>query len=143
MTEMAPYQEGVAVGQSCYSYRRAVPRAFVSSLFSLLLVTTLFWGGCVSCEQFFMWPGAKSCCSPDGHCKTKKAPAKQDPGRECKQLAFDHQKAIDHHIGLPVIAAIAVDMPIHTVEAFAHGHGTDSIAPSPPDLQILHSSFLI
>jgi hypothetical protein len=120
-----------------------VPRAFVSSLFSLLLVTTLFWGGCISCEQYFMWPSAKSCCSPDGHCKTKKAPAKQDPGRECKQLAFDHQKSIDHHIDLPVIAAVSVDVSIRPVEAFAQWHGTDPIEPSPPDLQILHSTFLI
>jgi hypothetical protein len=148
MTDRAPLPRGeeskhVAAGQSCYSDSRAVLRAFVSSLFSLLLVTTLFWGGCISCEQYFMWPSAKSCCSPDGHCKTKKAPAKQDPGRECKQMAFDHQKSIDHHIDLPVIAAIAVDVPIHIVEAFAHGHGIDAIEPSPPDLQVLHSTFLI
>jgi hypothetical protein len=58
-------------------------------------------------------------------------------------MAFDHQKSIDHHIDLPVIAAIAVDVPIHTVEAFAHGQFIDPIDPSPPDLQVLHSTFLI
>ena len=118
-------------------------RAFASSLLSLLLLATFVWGGCISCEQYFMWPSDKSCCSPDGHCKTKKAPVKQDPGRECKQMAFDHQKAIDHHIDLPVIAVVAVDVPIHIVEAFAQGHGIDAIEPSPPDRQILHSIFLI
>lgn len=120
-----------------------MPRAFVGPLFSLVLVTTLFWGGCISCEQYFMWPSAKSCCSPDGHCKTKKAPAKQDLGRECKQIAFDHQKSVDHHIDLPVIAAIPVDVSIRPVEAFARWHIIDPIEPSPPDLQVLHSIFLI
>lgn len=118
-------------------------RAFASSLVSLLLVTTLFWGGCISCEEYFMWPGAKTCCSPDGHCKTKKAPAQQNAGRECKQIAFDHQKSIDHHIDLPVIGGVAVDVSIPAVEAFAHWPGTVPIEPSPPDRQVLHSTFLI
>jgi hypothetical protein len=120
-----------------------VRRAFASSLLSLLLIATLFWGGCISCEQYFMWPGAKGCCAPDGHCKTKKAPTKQDPARECKQIAFDHQKSMDHHIDLPAIAAVAVELPIRTVETVEHWHGTNPIEPSPPDLQILHSTFLI
>ena len=118
-------------------------RAFASSLLSLLLVTTLVWGGCISCEQYFMWPGAKTCCAPDGHCKTKKAPAKQDSARECKLIAFDHQKSIDHHIDLAVVAAVAVDLAIRSVEAFERWHGTSPIEPSPPDLQILHSTLLI
>ena len=109
----------------------------------MLLVTTLVWGGCVSCEQYFMWPGVKSCCSPDGHCKTKKAPTKQDSSRECKQIAFDHQKSIDHHIDLPVIPAVPIDLPSRMIEAFAHWHRTNPIEPSPPDLQVLHSTFLI
>jgi hypothetical protein len=119
-----------------------VRRALASSFFSLLLIATLVWGGCISCEQYFMWPGAKSCCAPDGHCKTKKTPVKQD-SRECKQIAFDHQKSIDHHIDLPVIVAVTVDLPIRTVEAFTLWHGASPIEPSPPDLQVLHSTFLI
>jgi hypothetical protein len=102
---------------------RAVPEAFASSLLSLLLVVTLFWGGCISCEQYFMWPGAKGCCAPDGHCNTKKAPTNQAADRECKQIAFEHQKSIDRHIDLPVIAAVTVDLPIHPVEALSRWHG--------------------
>jgi hypothetical protein len=120
-----------------------VRRAFASSLLSLLLTTTLLWGGCVSCEQYFMWPAAKGCCAPDGHCKTKKAPVKQDSGRECKQIAFDHQKSFDHHVDLPVIAEAPVDLPAQAIDAFASWRGTDPIEPSPPDLQVLHSSFRI
>jgi hypothetical protein len=120
-----------------------VRRAFASSLLSLLLLSTLVWGGCISCEQYFMWPGAKGCCAPDGHCKTKNAPAKQDPGRGCKQIAFDHQKSIDHHIDLPVVATAAIDLPIRTVELFPRGDGPNPIKGSPPDLQVRHSIFLI
>ena len=115
---------------------------FASSLLSLLLLTTLVWGGCISCEQYFMWPGAKGCCSPNGHCKTK-TPAPQNSKRECKQIAFDHQKSVDLHIDLPVIAAVKIDLRSRTVEAFGDWRGANLIEPSPPDLQVLNSTFLI
>ncbi len=118
-------------------------RAFASPLLALLLVTTLVWGGCISCDQYFMWPGAKSCCTPDGHCKTKTTPAKHDSLPECKQIAFDHQKSIDYHVDLPIIATVAIDFRMPRVETFARWHGINPIEPSPPDLQVLHSSFLI
>jgi hypothetical protein len=117
-------------------------RALASSLLSLLLFTTFVWGGCISCEQYFMWPGAKSCCAPDGHCKTK-APAQQTSSRECKQIAFGHQKSVDLHIDLPVVASGTFDVPTRRVEPLATWHGTRPVEPSPPDLQVLHSTFLI
>jgi hypothetical protein len=89
-----------------------------------------------------MWPGAKGCCAPDGHCKTK-TPTGKDPGRECKQIAFDHQKSVDLHIDLPVIAVVRFDLRLPTVETIVAWLGTSSIEPSPPDLQVLHSTFLI
>ena len=92
-------------------------KAFASSLLSLLLLTTLVWGGCISCEQYFMFGGAKSCCSPDGHCKTKTPPTKQNPGRECNQIAFDHHKSIDHHIDLPIIAVVKIELPLPAIES--------------------------
>jgi len=119
-----------------------VRRAFASSLLSLLLLTTLVWGGCISCEQYFMWPGAKACCSPNGHCKTK-TPTPPNLKRECKQIAFDHQKSVDFHIDLPLIAAVSVDLPIPTVEPFGDWRAANPLEPSPPDLQILNSTFLI
>jgi hypothetical protein len=90
-----------------------------------------------------MFGGAKGCCSPDGHCKTKKPPTKQNPGRECTQIAFDHHKAIDHHIELPFIAAVAMDVPLRVVDNMERWHGVSPVEPSPPDLQVLHSIFLI
>jgi hypothetical protein len=90
-----------------------------------------------------MFGGSKSCCSPDGHCKTKQPPTKQNPGRECTQIAFDHHKMIDHHIELPIIAAAQMDALPTAVEGWEAWHGVKLVEPSPPDLQVLHSTFLI
>jgi hypothetical protein len=128
--------------QKDYHSDIAVRRTLIRSLLSLLLLTTFVWGGCISCEQYFMWPGAKGCCAPDGHCKTK-APAEKDSGRECKQIAFDHQKSVDLHIDLPVFAITAFDLAPRTLVPLATWHGKDPVEPSPPDLQVLHSTFLI
>ena len=118
-------------------------RAFASSLLSLLLLTTIAWGGCISCEQYYMFGGPKDCCSPDGHCKTKNSPAKQDTGRECNQISIEHHKSIDHHIELPPIAVVKIDVPLRAMERLERWHGVMPVDPSPPDLQVLHSSFLI
>jgi hypothetical protein len=120
-----------------------VRRAIANSLFSILLVTTLLGGGCVSCEQFFMWPGAKSCCMPDGRCKTKPAPAKERSGEQCKQLAFDHHKSIDHKVTLAVTAWALEAPPTLYPEIWTRSRRAESLAPSPPDLLILNSAFLI
>ena len=117
-------------------------RAFASSLFSLLLLTTLVWGGCISCEEFFMLPGAKSCCSPKGHCKTK-PPTPQKSNRDCKQIAYDRHKSVDVHIEQPIIAVLTIDFPTQPVEPLERWHCAVPIEPSPPDLQILNSTFLI
>jgi hypothetical protein len=119
-----------------------VRRAFASSLFSVLLLITLVWGGCISCERYFMFGGAKSCCSPNGHCKTKPSPS-QNTDRQCKQIAFNHHKSLDLHIDLPIFAVVKVELPMPTVEALEYCRGAHMVEPSPPDLQILHSTFLI
>ncbi len=116
-------------------------RAVASSLLSLLLLTTLMWGGCISCEQYFMWPGAKGCCAPDGHCE--KTPAQPNSGRECKLIVFDHQESVNLHVDLPVVADIKFDLLLPEFETIAAWRGSSPIAPSPPDLQALHSIFLI
>ena len=90
-----------------------------------------------------MFGGAKYCCSPDGHCKTKKPPTKQDPGRECNQIAFDHQESIDHHIDLPVVVAVGMAVPLHAVERVELCHGFSLVKPSPPGLKVLYYTFLM
>jgi len=90
-----------------------------------------------------MWPGAKSCCGPDGHCKTKTPAQQKDSGRECKQIAFGHQKSVDLHVDLPVLAVVTFELPLRTIQPGAAWGSTTAIEPSPPELQILHSTFLI
>lgn len=112
----------------------------------MLLLTTFMWGGCVSCDQYFMWPGAKACCAPGGRCKDQtkdKGPAQKNSGRECNQIAFDHQKSFDLHIDLPVAATIAFVRPMYTAEPLADWRGATPVEPSPPDLLIVNSIFRI
>ena len=121
---------------------RDVRRTLASSLLCLLLLTTVVWGGCISCEQFFMWPGVKSCCSANGQCKTKKTQASQT-GRECKQIAFEHQKSVDLHVDLAAVAISPSDVLTRVAEPLIRWSGVSPIEPSPPDLQALHATFLI
>ena len=117
-------------------------RALASSLLSLLLLTTLVWGGCVSCEQYFMWSRSKGCCGQDGRCQ-KTAPEKPAPARECKQIAFEHHKSFDLHIDLPVVAVAIIQPPVPPAPAAERWSPANPVEPSPPDLQVLHSTFLI
>lgn len=119
-------------------------RALASSLLSLLLATVLVWGGCVSCENFFMWPAAKTCCTADGHCKTKAPASKRTTAVECKQLAFDHNQTLDLDNTLPLVingfksmAPLVVDLRLSWILAKAPA------TQSPPDLQVLHSIFIV
>lgn len=116
-------------------------RAIASSLLSLLLLTTLVWGGCISCEQFFMWPSVKSCCGTNGRCKTKKSPGSQRT-RECKQIAFEHQKSFHLDKDVSVLGHASDFLP-RIAEPFTRWPRLDVIGPSPPDWQALHATFLI
>ena len=108
----------------------------------MLLATTLIWGGCVSCEQYFMFGKSHDCCNPDGHCKTK-APLKNRSGRDCKLIAFDHHKGIDLHFDLPAVAVERIALPLCSAGLLPRWRDAFPPDPSPPDLQILHSIFLI
>lgn len=89
-----------------------------------------------------MFGGAKGCCNPNGRCKSKTPMPKSSKG-ECKQIAFDHQKSVDLHVDLPIVVVVKVDLPIRTVDTLERWYNTKPIEPSPPDLQVLHSIFLI
>ena len=108
------------------------------------MLATLVWGGCISCDEYFMWPGAKSCCSPDGHCRRNAPPSPQHPQRLCKQIAFDHQKTLDHPIEPPMIAVVKIDVPLRVIANSERlAPFVVPIEPSPPNLQALNSTFLI
>jgi hypothetical protein len=89
-----------------------------------------------------MLQGTKNCCSKDGRCKTKTTPSKNAP-RECKQVAFDDRKSVDVPIDLPVTVLANVESLVLTIKTSEPWRDDHFIEPSPPDLQILHSTFLI
>ncbi|SRR5579884_2572899 len=122
--------------------RSELLRALASLLLSLLLVTTVIWGGCLSCEQYFMFGQSHGCCNPDRHCK-RKAPVKDNSIRDCKQIAFHHQAGIDLHFDFPLVSGEAIALPAGNMEGLPHWRDVLPIDPSPPDLQLLHSTFLI
>ena len=122
-------------------------RTIVNSLLSLLVFATFMWGGCVSCEQYFMFPGKKqqSCCNDSGKCERPgKAPVK--PAKEdCNRLPLG-PGAVAHALPAPAAlpAALAtVVRPMSSpalVRVFAFEVLID---PSPPDFQALNATFLI
>ena len=110
----------------------------------LLVLTTLLWGGCISCEQFFMvGSGAKKCCSPDGHCKRPSEPTKSDLSKECKQLDVVHSNSLEPVFAPPPTWQCALVITQPMAEQIGFAWVFDSVEPSPPDLQSLHSTFLI
>ena len=67
-----------------YPHRmQSLRRTIVRYLMAFLAATTLMWGGCLSCPQFFgpTINAHKSCCNPHGSCKEK--PGSQKAAREC------------------------------------------------------------
>lgn len=124
-------------------------------LCSLLVLATYLWGGCTSCEQFFMIPGgAKHDCCKHGKCTETPQQSKSDvsqssqPERECATMPFSHQQDAGS-----TLAAITADLPVYTVPAtelfsLSESHWQlradfDPLADSPPDLVVLTGSFLI
>ena len=68
-------------------------RRIFGSFLILLLNCTLLFGGCVSCPQFFMLPGAADCCKA-GKCeRSKQTPLKRD----CKRMPLAHSGEQQRH----------------------------------------------
>jgi hypothetical protein len=109
----------------------------------LLLLASYLWGGCVSCEQFFMLPGAENHCCKTGKCdrpgQSKTAPARQD----CQRMPLDQVPGAHPHFETAIVAAGPIlPAPVENAPA---DHSGLSISPavSPPDLPILNSSLLV
>ena len=121
-------------------------RGLANSALSLLIVVTFLWGGCVSCEQFFMFFAKKQqCCNKSGQCerpgKNSPKPEKQD----CNRLPLDrgeHAYSVAPPAFLP--ASIGADIVQFDLPSFFRVNGFElPPAPSPPDLQALNATFLI
>ena len=123
-----------------------MPRAIFSSLLSLLIAVTLFWGGCISCPQFFMFPTAKAeknCCDKAGKCER---PEETAPAKECKRMPLELQAFGSAHAGLAAAVITTDILPVGSLRG-APVSGTHfetaAVEHSPPDLTVLHSTFLI
>ncbi|MDQ6677243.1 MAG: hypothetical protein M3Z09_08095, partial [Acidobacteriota bacterium] len=92
---------------------------------------------------YFMFGGAKGCCAPDGHCKTTTAPNTEASGPQCRLIAFEHRESVNLRVDLPVAGILTGGIPLVTTNAPANSLTTKPREPFPPDLQVLHSTFLI
>jgi hypothetical protein len=121
-----------------------VLRSIASSLLSLLIVTTSMWGGCISCEQYFMFPGAhRSCCNKSGQCERPGRSPSRPEKRDCNRLPFDrggNSHTLPHPAVLPSIAGPLMDHDCTLVQVRAFESRID---PSPPDVQAVNATFLI
>jgi len=119
-------------------------RSICSSALTLVLTAAFLWGGCISCPQFFMFPkAAKNCCKKSGECER---PTKNAPVNECRKMPLETQGLMSAHAesavailkGETVLAAPVVNARYDTARDDA-----PQVEHSPPDLTIVHSSFLI
>jgi len=119
-----------------------VLRAISNTLTALLLMASYLWGGCISCEQFFMFPGAKGDCCERNKCK--KAPKQsqpESPRQDCQMMPLEQASGL-HLMGVAAAnAAVHVDSGVQVFQIAERS--LDPIADSPPDLPILNASLLL
>jgi len=129
-----------------HNRREPVLRSLANSALSLVVVATFLWGGCVSCEQFFMFSDTKQqCCNKAGQCerpgKNSPKPEKQD----CNRLPLDRGEN-PHFTPPPALtpAVIGTDI-VHVALPALFRMTVFELPPgsSPPDRQALNATFLI
>jgi len=119
-----------------------VLRSLLTSVVALLTLTTLLCGGCVSCPQFFMFPGAKQDCCNAGHCK-KSTTQKSGSTKECNRMPLDRHGFVQVHADLPAAITATCDLMQPAVVHSPSVITPELVEHSPPELHILNSSFLI
>jgi len=127
-----------------------VYRAFSSAILSALMTLTLLWGGCISCDQFFMLSKAKTdCCKKDVCERPSKAPAKTEP-EGCEKMPLDQPSrmhsesdATANSIFVPVVGIATLSHSMAPATLIHHPPAFQPVLGSPPDLRILNSSFVI
>jgi len=119
-----------------------VLRSLLTSVVALLTLTTLLCGGCVSCPQFFMFPGAKQDCCNAGHCK-KSSSQKNTSTKECNRMPLDRHGFVQVHADLPATITATYEVEQPAVVYSPSVMTPELVEHSPPELHILNSSFLI
>src|SRR6267154_6899845 len=93
----------------CDKIMGEVLRSLLTSVVALLTLTTLLCGGCVSCPQFFMFPGAKQDCCNAGHCK-KSTTEKNTSTKECNRMPLDRHGFVQVHADFPTIITATCEL---------------------------------
>jgi len=122
----------------------SVLRGIANSLLSLVVVATFLWGGCVSCEQYFMFPGKhQQCCNKSGQCERSSKKLPKPEKQDCNRLPLERTKTT--HVPLPAVLPAAIAPAVEQFYAPLLQAWAFEIPPdiSPPDVQALHSTFLI
>jgi hypothetical protein len=118
-----------------------VLRAGCNIALSFLMVITLLWGGCIACEQFFMFPGASSkCCNKSGQCER---PNKSQPKAECNRMPLALQSGSHVELALPAVAFVMAAAAPRSVVRLRIAPAEIADEHSPPDLHVIHSVFLL
>lgn len=146
---------GLFVGIAAFCYPIfSVNRALLNALSSFLLVASYLWGGCVSCDQFFMLPGSKGQCCEKRRCKN---PAKKSSDRtgstatqqDCQTMPLERSSSAHSSDFAAPLSAIAVsagpaadliDLTFSQARAVAD---FDLAAGSLPDIPLTNSALLI
>jgi hypothetical protein len=129
-----------------------VNRVFLNALSSFLLVASYLWGGCVSCEQFFMLPGSKGNCCEKRRCKNPANKSSDRSGpqtaqQDCQTMPLERSWSANLHNDLAApLAALAV--PAADIIDLTHSDARavtefDFAAGSPPDIPLTNSALLI
>ena len=129
--------------------------AFSNSCWSLLLVVSYLWGGCVSCEQFFMLPGSKGHCCETRRCKN---PANKSTDRseskstqqDCQTMPLDRSSGMHSQsdiaaslLSMPsgvIAAAVFVNFDQTRLRMLSH---LDPVAELTPDIPVINAALLI
>ena len=119
-------------------------RGIASSLLSLVIGATFLWGGCVSCEQYFMFPGKhQPCCNKSGQCERPGKNSPKPDKRDCNRLPLE--RTATTHVPLPAVLPAPIAPAIDQFSASLCHASAFEVPPetSPPDAQALHATFLI
>jgi hypothetical protein len=124
------------------------------------LVVSYLWGGCVSCEQFFMLPGSKGHCCQARRCKSPVNKSTDRRGSEttqqdCQTMPLERSSGAHSPSALaaalrtiPVAAipdADVIDLTRNqlTRHQVRMAIEFDPSAGSPPDIPVINAALLI
>ena len=118
--------------------------AFSNSCWSLLLVVSYLWGGCVSCQQFFMPLASKGHCCDTRRCKNPpEKPGKTAP-QDCQIMPMERSSAAQSHSDLATPQWITSVAAVHAPKIAEIGRGhTRAAFDFDPDIPVIDAALLI